>query len=468
MPHPTTLCADQLERMRASVSPPVQSDREARRQAIRLKSEQRTATWPNTLEAMRKKKDRWKKDKEERLEEERKKIDEEEMRLQREAQTKQIERANRLLYEQTDRMKTLRSKQLLADVFHHRTLQLEEKQMLKEQDDLTNYMYDRQVLDKVIEDEKEEQRLRKIKLEENARLAIIQKEQLEEYKQRYINELREEKMDGERMKQQAEQEYLKEMEKDRQRKMRLKQASEDTQLANQRLRAHREMQKEKERLEDLKREEEAHKKQLRDIKRMDLQRQKQEDAQTRKQRMIDLATKNLVKLEQKNEERLQNQSNEVRAKEDKEIKDRAERRAIEKEGIARSRRYQLDCKQREKEREARDALESVMQWEQFGRRIEMQIKQEEQEQRLEDLQLAVGQKQQADARRQMIRDERTAKLQSDQDARRVLEYEDDRFKVVAQQALDEARDRGLVNVFPIKKAMVEKRIDLLHASGFRV
>lgn len=96
----------------------MQSDREARRQAIKLKSEQRTATWPNTLEAMRKKKDRWKKDKEERLEEERKKIDEEEMRLQREAQTKQIERANRLLYEQTDRMKTLRSKQLLADVVH--------------------------------------------------------------------------------------------------------------------------------------------------------------------------------------------------------------------------------------------------------------------------------------------------------------------------------------------------------------
>ncbi|POM70142.1 Hypothetical protein PHPALM_13469, partial [Phytophthora palmivora] len=114
---------------------------------------------------MRKKKDRWKKDKEERLEEERKKIDEEEMRLQREAQTKQIERANRLLYEQTDRMKTLRSKQLLADVVH--------------------------VLAKIVEDEKEEQRLRKKKLEENARLATIQKEQLEEYKQRYINELRE-------------------------------------------------------------------------------------------------------------------------------------------------------------------------------------------------------------------------------------------------------------------------------------
>ncbi|KAG3109551.1 hypothetical protein PI124_g438 [Phytophthora idaei] len=468
MPHSTTLSADELERMRASVSPPAQSDREARRQAIKLKSEQRTAKWPNTLEAMRKKKDRWKKDKEERLEEERKKIDEEEMRLQRETQTKQIERANRLLYEQTDRMKTLRSKQLLADVVHHRTLQLEEKLMLKDQDDLTNHHYDQQVLAQVIEGEAEEQRQRKKRLEENARLAAGQKQQLEEYKQRYINELREEKREGERMKQQAEQEYLDEMEKDRQRKLRLKQASEDTQLANQRLQVHREAQKEKERLEDLKREEEERKKQLRDAKRMDLQRQKKENAQARKQRMIDLATNNLVKLEQKTEERLQNQSNEVRVKEDKMLKERADRRAAEQEAIARSRRHQLDCKLREKEREAQEALECVVQWEQFGKRIEMQSKQEEQERRLEDLQLAVGQKQQADARRKILKDERTTELQGDQAARRVLEHEDDRFKAVAQRALEEARERGLTNVFPIKKAMVEKRIDLLHASGFRV
>lgn len=116
----STLTSDELERILASVSAPTQSDREAKRLAIKAKSEQRTAQWPNTLEATRKKKDRWKKDKEEREEEARKKIDEEEAELQREARTKQIERANRLLYEQTDRMKTLRSKQLLTDVVHVR------------------------------------------------------------------------------------------------------------------------------------------------------------------------------------------------------------------------------------------------------------------------------------------------------------------------------------------------------------
>ncbi|CEG43463.1 uncharacterized protein PHALS_13658 [Plasmopara halstedii] len=468
MPYPTTLCSDDLKRMKASVSPPVQSDREAKRLAIKLKSVQRTSTWPNTLEAMRLKKDRWKKDKEEHLEELRKKVDEEEMRLQCEAQSKQIEHANWLLYEQTDRMKTLRSKQLLADVVHHRTLQLEEKKMLKDQDDLTNDFYDQQMLSKAIKDEEEEQRLRKKRLEDNARLAANQKQQLEEYKQRYINELREEKLDGERMKEQAEQDFLNEIEKERQRKLRQKQASEDTLLANERLLAYREMQKQKERLEDAKREEEERKKQLRDAKRMNLQRQKKEDTQARKQRMIDLATKNLVKLEQKNDERLLNQCTEVRVKEDKLLKERADRRAAEKTAIACSRRQQLEWKQSEKEREAQDALECVIQWEQFGRRIELQSKQEEQDQRQENLRRAIAQKQQADARRKIQLDERAAELENDRKARCVLEHEQDRFKSVAQQALNEARERGITNVFPIEKALVEKRIDLLHASGFRV
>ncbi|KAF1334508.1 Coiled-coil domain-containing protein, partial [Globisporangium splendens] len=228
----TTLTSDELERILASVSPPVQSDREAKRLATKAKSEQCTQQWPNTLEAMRKKKDGWKKDKEEREEEARKKIDEEEAQLQREARTKQIERANRLLYEQTDRMKTLRSKQLLADVVHHRKLQLNEKAMLDEQDRLMQFVYDRQVLAQVLQGQEEEQKERKHMQQEHEKLAAIQKQQLEEYKQRYIQELREviawEKRDGGLMKQSAEQALRDEQEKERARKAHVKQASEDT------------------------------------------------------------------------------------------------------------------------------------------------------------------------------------------------------------------------------------------------
>jgi hypothetical protein len=191
MPTVTTLSSDELERMMASVSAPNQSDREARRLALKEKSEDRKSQWPNTLEAMRKKKDRWKKDKEEKEEEVRRRIDEEEARLQKESRTRQIERANRLLNEQTDRMKTLRSKQLLADVVHHRKLQLEEQKMLRSQDEMVARDYDRKVLDGVLRGDMEEQRQKQQIQKEHEKLAQIQKQQLEEYKQRYIAQLRE-------------------------------------------------------------------------------------------------------------------------------------------------------------------------------------------------------------------------------------------------------------------------------------
>jgi len=113
---PVTISESDLDRIKSSICDPAQTNREAKRCHLKHLSTQRTEKWPNTLEAMRRKKENWKKDKEEREELERLKIDEEESRLQKEYRTKQIERANRLLYEQTDRMKTLRSKELLTDV----------------------------------------------------------------------------------------------------------------------------------------------------------------------------------------------------------------------------------------------------------------------------------------------------------------------------------------------------------------
>lgn len=270
------------------------------------------------------------------------------------------------------------------------------------------------------------------------------------------------------MKAQAEKDARDEELSEQARRMRAQQASEDTRLANVRLKAFREAQLEQERIEDGKRDEDARKKAARDAKREQLQREKREQAQARKQRMIDLAVQNLVKLEQQQDHRLENQSKEVRAKEDRELKDRAERRAAETEAIHRSRNYQLQQKRAAIEADKQRARESVAQWEQFGRRIEMQIQQEEHETRLTSLQIAVAQKQQADTRRKTLADARDEELKSQHEAANVLARENDRFQEVARAALQEAKDRGIDNVIPIKKAMIEKRIDLLPASGFRI
>jgi hypothetical protein len=228
------------------------------------------------------------------------------------------------------------------------------------------------------------------------------------------------------------------------------------------------MQKEQERLEDVKREQDEQRKLTRNAKRDELQRQKREKTQARKQRMIDLAAQNLVKLELKQDARLQNQSQEVRVKEDQELQARADRRTAEKQAIHLSRQHQLEQKAREKELEQQLVREQTRQWTEFGEHIERQAKQEEQQERLDNLRIAVEQKQQADARRKTLMEERAAAMFAHQDAVDALSNENERFQVVAKAALVEAKERGIENLFPIKKALVEKRIDLLPASGFRI
>ena len=112
----SVISQQECERIRSCIKDPVQTDREARRIELRQKSQRRTEKWPNTLEALRRKKDNWRKEREESEEARRLEIDANELALQQQARLKQIERANDLLYGQTDKMKTLRSKCLLVDV----------------------------------------------------------------------------------------------------------------------------------------------------------------------------------------------------------------------------------------------------------------------------------------------------------------------------------------------------------------
>jgi hypothetical protein len=235
-----------------------------------------------------------------------------------------------------------------------------------------------------------------------------------------------------------------------------------------RLKAHKEALQELERQEDSKRDFEEQKKKERNAKRDALQREKFAKAQARKQRLIDMVAENLRELHHAGEQRLESQFREVRAKEDRELKERADRRAAEKDAMHKSRQSQLDQKALAKEIEMQKALEAVKQWDEYGRKVELQVHQDELDVRLENLRFAVVQKQQADARKKTLMEERAAELLLDAAAKTSLAREDEKFREAALRALDEAKAQGIDNVFPIKKALVEKRIDLLAASGFRV
>ena len=93
--------------MKKSIAPPVITDEQARANKLKAMSDARKSKWPNTLEATRKKKLQFLEDKAAKEEAERKVIDAEEAAIRSKARRECIERANEILYEQTDKMKML-------------------------------------------------------------------------------------------------------------------------------------------------------------------------------------------------------------------------------------------------------------------------------------------------------------------------------------------------------------------------
>ena len=90
-------------------------------------SEARKGTWNNTLEAQRKQREAAKAQRLEDEEEAKCVLDREEASIRATQRQAQIMRANKMLYDQTDRVKSFNSSLLLSDVLQERDLQIDLK-----------------------------------------------------------------------------------------------------------------------------------------------------------------------------------------------------------------------------------------------------------------------------------------------------------------------------------------------------
>jgi hypothetical protein len=136
----STLTRADIERMKASVLPPLEGHSKAERKAqLKQMSDDRQKHWPNTLEALRRKKESFIRDREEKEELKRQEVDREEAELRKTMRLESIRRANELLYDQTDKMKMLKGQVLYADVLHTRQQQIVEKERVTTSC-LTNYL----------------------------------------------------------------------------------------------------------------------------------------------------------------------------------------------------------------------------------------------------------------------------------------------------------------------------------------
>eukprot|EP01035_Chromulina_nebulosa_P017737 gene17737-23332_t len=96
----------ELERIRNSLKEEqINIDQQSKKNKLKNLSNERVKHWPNTLEAMRKKKETFLKDKLEQEELVRQEIDKQEAEHRKKERLETIKRANDLLYEQRDKMK---------------------------------------------------------------------------------------------------------------------------------------------------------------------------------------------------------------------------------------------------------------------------------------------------------------------------------------------------------------------------
>merc|ERR1719262_516638 len=134
---------------------------------------------------------------------ERQKIDAEEAKIQLEQRRTTIDRANKLLYDEADRMKSFHSKMMLCDVMAEREAQMNLKEELAKLEHIRDERFmemERQNYRKMLERELTEQQQR----EAIAKVALsTQKQQLAEFKEKQFREIEDSMIEGELLRRKA-------------------------------------------------------------------------------------------------------------------------------------------------------------------------------------------------------------------------------------------------------------------------
>lgn len=456
-----TLSRDELAKMRASVQPPgVNTSKQDLARRRKEMSDDKLKNWPNTLEALRVKKESYMKDKEDILEAERQQIDLQEAELRREQRLSAIKRANELLYEQTDKMKNLRSQQLYSDVLFSRIDQLEHKKKMKEAEVIAEAGYHQSILaycakgdaEDIVKAEQVKRRQEKVEVSRQAQLAEVrrQREQIAE----------EEKLIGQRIKQRAVEAVEEDQRNYEAKQIRAHESNLKMIEANEKIKAEKEVIRAQEALAAEQREREIEITEKRNLARKALEKRRFEKKQVQRQKIIDAAVEALAK-KTSNEEVLQlKQEQELQEKEDKKFADKEAKRAQEWEDIVASRTAMA----KKRKEEARKERAEVARLSSIATKKAIDAISEEKAKEAKAREMTVMIK---NMQLQQAMQTQRARLNSkvkDLEEQRVLQelssQDDDKFNQVARAKIIEYGQQGK-NVIPLMRALEYAQPDLL-------
>jgi len=301
-------------RSRSHLGPPQPSAKQLDRQRLNELSNSRKAQWPNTIEALRERKDRMRAEKLEAEEKLRVEIDREEEALQAEKRRLAIERANKMLYDSTDRVKALHSKLMLADVMEERERQIEVKQRLRLRDVENEERWYQKQQDAIRRMDAEEDLRDDEEMGKRAEVGRVRSEQIAVQKAEQGEKIAEQKREGEMMKAMAladaeaeQRQRLEELERE-------KRARAEVVEANAYLLKKRAEDQELQDAEEMRMLEYAASKERDLLERRDREEKRFRERQAWRQQLIDRQIAKLTDLNAANNTRLEKQAHEVQAK----------------------------------------------------------------------------------------------------------------------------------------------------------
>lgn len=452
--------------MRASAQT-VTAVKDTRWEKLKQLSDAKVKTWPNTLEAMRRKKENWKKEKLEEEEKRRVEIDKEEAELQKELRLRAIERANKMLYEQTDQMKGLRSQEMYSDVIYARRAQVKEKEAQRSDEVDKERQFHEALVRQLDQAEQREAKAKEAHRAKAESIARAQRDQLGEFRDKHLRRLAADKKEGELVLKRA----MADAEDDRataEAKLRFsKDEMARTLFANEELKLLKLEQQKLEEQEDEKRKEAVKLKEHVAAERVRLERSRFDARQAAKQKLVDQATEDLLHRTNQDARRLERQVEEMRKKEENLLAKKKQLIAQQKSAIDASRKEQLEAKAKRKLADDRQILEVVSAWQARNAQIDQEEADEASERRKQFFIVRGTQERQIQAHRVDKAKAKTDELAFDKDTQAAVKDADERFRGTVMSVIDKARGDGKPTLM-IYKALHDKANDLQPASGLKV
>lgn len=314
-------------------------------------SDSKVKNWPNTIYTKQKKIEQQRFEKFKKEEEERRKIDKEEEEYRENERRILRERAKELIFQRGDKVKAFNSKLMLCDVMKEREYQLLIKQRQKEIQQEIDKFYDDIHKKKLEEYDKKE--ILKAKSLENKKKVIqnILKNQHEEFKNAYIDKLKQAKIEGLIIKKKAEEAIAEEKTKKEKELQKNKQMVQNFKDFNKKQIEIQKINKLKEKEEEAKIEEYSKNRELMLKKRKEDADERSRLKQAQKQRIIDKVCKDLEEKERNRVDLLNTQIKEREKKEDDELELRRKKREDLKQDIDNQIKYNLTVKDKKRKEE---------------------------------------------------------------------------------------------------------------------